>query len=63
MNLQEMRDVQVKNLPIGIQRRICVAIAFIGDSKVVILDEPTAGVDPVARYHQKLHWEEMEYLS
>jgi ABC-type multidrug transport system ATPase subunit len=31
------------------QRRLCVAVAFIGGSKVVVLDEPTAGVDPVAR--------------
>ena len=31
------------------RRRLCVALAFIGGSKVVILDEPTSGVDPIAR--------------
>lgn len=31
------------------QRKLSVAIAFIGGSKIVILDEPTAGVDPYAR--------------
>ena len=31
------------------KRKLSVAIAFVGDSKVVILDEPTAGVDPYAR--------------
>jgi len=31
------------------QRKLSVAIAFVGGSKVVILDEPTAGVDPYAR--------------
>lgn len=33
----------------GMQRKLSVAIAFVGGSNVVILDEPTAGVDPYAR--------------
>lgn len=36
-------------LPGGMQRKLSVAIAFVGGSKIVILDEPTAGVDPYAR--------------
>lgn len=36
-------------LPGGMQRKLSVAIAFVGGSKTVILDEPTAGVDPYAR--------------
>lgn len=31
------------------QRKLSVATAFVGGSKMVILDEPTAGVDPYAR--------------
>lgn len=31
------------------QRKLSVAIAFVGGSDIVILDEPTAGVDPYAR--------------
>lgn len=31
------------------QRKLSVAIAFVGGSRVVILDEPTAGVDPFSR--------------
>lgn len=31
------------------QRKLSVAIAFVGGSTIVILDEPTAGVDPYAR--------------
>ena len=31
------------------KRKLSVALAFIAGSKVVILDEPTAGVDPYAR--------------
>lgn len=33
----------------GMKRKLSVAIAFVGDSKVVVLDEPTAGVDPYSR--------------
>lgn len=31
------------------QRKLSVAIAFAGGSRTVILDEPTAGVDPYSR--------------
>ncbi|CAF5199946.1 unnamed protein product, partial [Rotaria magnacalcarata] len=31
------------------KRKLSIAIAFIGNSTIVILDEPTAGVDPFAR--------------
>ena len=31
------------------KRKLSVAIAFLAKSRVVILDEPTAGVDPYAR--------------
>ncbi|KAG7198455.1 hypothetical protein KM043_005838 [Ampulex compressa] len=33
----------------GTRRRVCVALAFLGSPKLVILDEPGAGVDPAAR--------------
>ncbi|CAL5441474.1 unnamed protein product [Camellia sinensis] len=35
----------------GMKRRLSVAIALIGDSKLVILDEPTTGMDPITRRH------------
>lgn len=31
------------------QRKLSVAIAFVGEAKVVVLDEPTSGVDPYSR--------------
>lgn len=31
------------------KRKLCVAIALIGDSRVILLDEPTAGMDPEGR--------------
>ena len=33
----------------GMQRKLSVAMAFVGGSKIVILDEPTSGVDPYSR--------------
>ncbi|KAM5237884.1 phospholipid-transporting ATPase ABCA7 [Ctenodactylus gundi] len=43
------RDTQTRHLSGGMQRKLSVAIAFVGGSCVVILDEPTAGVDPASR--------------
>ncbi|KAM6107258.1 LOW QUALITY PROTEIN: phospholipid-transporting ATPase ABCA7 [Pterocles gutturalis] len=43
------RREQTRNLSGGMQRKLSVAIAFVGGSRVVILDEPTAGVDPFSR--------------
>ena len=51
MDMRHVEDSKVRTLSEGMQRRACVSLAFIGDSKVVILDEPTAGVDPLARRH------------
>ena len=41
--------VRASELSGGQRRRLSVALAFVGNSKVVILDEPTSGVDPSAR--------------
>uniref|UniRef100_A0A4W4EA14 P-type phospholipid transporter n=1 Tax=Electrophorus electricus TaxID=8005 RepID=A0A4W4EA14_ELEEL len=49
VGLPHKRKELVKNLSGGMQRKLSVAIAFVGGSEVVILDEPTAGVDPYAR--------------
>ncbi|KAF5957627.1 hypothetical protein HYC85_004852 [Camellia sinensis] len=35
----------------GMKRRLSVAISLIGDPKLVILDEPTTGMDPITRRH------------
>uniref|UniRef100_A0A673C5R9 Zgc:172302 n=1 Tax=Sphaeramia orbicularis TaxID=375764 RepID=A0A673C5R9_9TELE len=49
VGLLHKRHEQTKNLSGGMKRKLSVAIAFVGGSKVVVLDEPTAGVDPYSR--------------
>ncbi|XP_076977505.1 phospholipid-transporting ATPase ABCA7 [Tamandua tetradactyla] len=49
VGLVPKRWAQARHLSGGMQRKLSVAIAFMGGSRVVILDEPTAGVDPAAR--------------
>lgn len=36
------------------KRKVCIALAFIGDPEVCFLDEPTAGVDP---YNRRQIWD------
>jgi ABC-type multidrug transport system ATPase subunit len=47
--LSEKRNTRSKNLSGGMKRKLSVAIAFCGGSKVVLLDEPTSGMDPFSR--------------
>mmetsp|Transcript_15759 Transcript_15759/g.36132 ORF Transcript_15759/g.36132 Transcript_15759/m.36132 type:complete len:762 (-) Transcript_15759:2199-4484(-) len=42
--LMEKRDTQSRNLSGGMKRKLSVAMAFCGGSKVVLLDEPTSGM-------------------
>ena len=43
-DLQDLRDRQVKNLSLGEKRRLEIAMAILADPKVLLLDEPLAGL-------------------
>ena len=45
VKLLEAKDTPSENLSGGQKRKLCLAIALLGDSKIVILDEPTSGMD------------------
>jgi ATP-binding cassette subfamily A (ABC1) protein 3 len=47
--LSEKRNSMSRNLSGGMKRKLSVAIAFCGGSKIVLLDEPTSGMDPFSR--------------
>lgn len=49
-----------ESLPLGIRQRLSLAVAIIHEPDMLILDEPTSGVDPVAR---DSFWQELVELS
>lgn len=49
LELGKQEHEPVYRLSGGTRRRLCVALAFLGSPRLVILDEPGAGVDPAAR--------------
>uniref|UniRef100_A0A672SD77 Retinal-specific ATP-binding cassette transporter-like n=1 Tax=Sinocyclocheilus grahami TaxID=75366 RepID=A0A672SD77_SINGR len=49
LGLPHKRNEEAQNLSGGMQRKLSVAMAFVGGAKVVFLDEPTSGVDPYSR--------------
>ncbi|XP_061353107.1 ABC transporter A family member 2-like isoform X3 [Gastrolobium bilobum] len=51
VRLTESAKVRAGSYSGGMKRRLSVAIALIGDPKLVILDEPTTGMDPITRRH------------
>jgi ABC-type multidrug transport system ATPase subunit len=49
VNLTEFQNVLVSGYSGGMKRRLSVAMALIGDPKIVFLDEPSTGLDPHSR--------------
>ena len=47
--LERYTDELASSLPLGIRQRLSLAVAAIHQPEILILDEPTSGVDPVAR--------------
>ena len=51
VNLLDVLDRKVGTYSGGMKQRLLIAQAFLGDSKIIIFDEPTAGLDPKERIH------------
>lgn len=49
VNLTSAQNLRSEAYSGGMKRRLSVAMALIGDPRIVFLDEPTTGMDPVSR--------------
>ncbi|WP_044531526.1 ribosome-associated ATPase/putative transporter RbbA, partial [Herbaspirillum sp. B65] len=58
--LQDVMDSLPESLPLGIRQRLSLAVAMVHKPELLILDEPTSGVDPIAR---DLFWQLMIDLA
>jgi len=60
MELQEKAKVKIRELSGGMQRRLTIARALLNNPKLLILDEPTTGLDPQVRH---LIWNKLRELK
>ncbi|MBL7994728.1 ABC transporter ATP-binding protein [bacterium] len=49
LELEHARNMLISSLPLGWKQKLAFSIAVIHDPKIVFLDEPTGGVDPITR--------------
>lgn len=56
LGFERERRTRVKELPLGWKQKLAFAVAIVHEPQIVFLDEPTGGVDPMAR---RQFWEEI----
>jgi len=49
LDLERARNKLIRDLPLGWKQKLAFSVAILHNPKIVFLDEPTGGVDPIAR--------------
>jgi len=49
LDMQDLQNKKIGSLPLGWKQKLAFSVALIHDPKIVFLDEPTGGVDPITR--------------
>ncbi len=49
LHMNHIKDTLISDIPLGWKQKIAFSVAIIHDPKIVFLDEPTSGVDPITR--------------
>jgi lipooligosaccharide transport system ATP-binding protein len=60
MRLEEKKDSAIDELSGGMKRRLLIGRGLVNDPKILILDEPSIGLDPQARY---VVWQQLRELK